>query len=96
MSSEPSKKLVLLEFYKDDCRQCQTMEPVLEKLMQRKTGMLEVVRVDADKNLSVAVLYGVRSVPAFILLKNGKVCWRQNGLLSLRELESLLQLYARD
>ena len=90
---EEKDRLILLEFYKDDCRQCQTMEPVLEKTKACFEEKLQIVPIDADRNLNVAVAYNVRSVPALILLRDGKICWRQGGLISGRDLERTIRQF---
>lgn len=86
-------QLILLDFYKEDCGQCQTMLPVLETLKQRLGNALEIVPVDVAENFGVAVAYKVRSVPALILLKNRAICWRQEGLLSGRDLEKIIRQF---
>lgn len=89
-ASDTNTQLVLLDFFKEDCRQCQTMEPVLERLKEKLKTLLQIVPVDADRNLQVAVAYGVRSVPAFILLRNGQEVWRQSGLIASKQLEQVI------
>lgn len=90
---EDKGSLILLEFYKEDCRQCQTMEPVLEKVKSCFDKRLQIVPVDADRNLNVAVAYEVRSVPALILLRDGKIRWRQSGLISGQDLEQVIRQF---
>lgn len=90
MNKPTTEKLVLLDFFQEDCRQCQTMTPVLTQVLQRLGGSLELVQVDTTKNLPVAVAYQVGSVPTLILLKDGIVCWRKAGLISRRELEQAI------
>ena len=89
-----SENPVLVDFYADWCGPCKTLAPIQKEVKGELGDRLRVVKVDVDRNQEVAGRYQVRGVPTMILFKNGKVLWRQSGVLSkpdlLRALEPLL------
>jgi len=55
--------------------------------------MVRIIKVDVDKNPKVAAEYQVKGVPTLILFKNGKVQWRQSGMLPKQQLLSVINQY---
>lgn len=86
-----SKVPVLIDFYADWCGPCITMEPLVEELESAYKDKLEVVRVDTDKNKALAVGFKVKTIPTFLLFKNGSQVWRKSGLVSKRELKEIIE-----
>jgi thioredoxin 1 len=62
----------------------------LKKQLGEKTTIL---KVDVDKNQQTATAYQVQGVPTFIIFKEGKIMWRQSGVISLEELKMQLQKF---
>ena len=54
---------------------------------------LKIVKIDVDKNQSLAGTYQVRGVPTMMLFKNGKQLWRQSGVLQKTELLQVVRSY---
>lgn len=81
---------VLVDFYADWCGPCQMMAPVLKEVAHELNGKLKVIKVDVDKNQPIAQRFGVRSIPTLILFQNGELKWRKAGVITKRELLSLL------
>lgn len=89
-----TRKLVLLEIYTDWCSTCRTMEPVITRLLEKVSGKVEFIRTNQDENPALAALFKVRSVPSYILMKNGKEIWKQSGLMTASELEEIISKHA--
>lgn len=85
-----SDKPVLVDFYADWCGPCQMMKPVLDELKKKLGDNVTILKVDVDKNAAASTEYKIMGVPTFILFKNGKVQWRQAGVLSLHQLEQVV------
>jgi thioredoxin 1 len=57
------------------------LAPVLKQLKEQVGDRLKIVKIDVDRNNSVAGKFQVRGVPTLILFKKGQAVWRQSGVL---------------
>ena len=64
---------VLVDFWAEWCGPCRMLGPVLDKVAASYGERLAVVKVDTDANQRVARQYGIRSIPAVKLFKDGQV-----------------------
>ncbi len=84
---------VLVDFFAEWCGPCKMMKPVLEDLKRKLGDKIVILKVDIDKNESMAAAFRIQSVPTLMLWKNGQIAWRQSGALPLHELEQILSAY---
>lgn len=82
---------VLVDFYATWCGPCQALSPVVSDIASNFKGQIKVIKVDVDKNQQAALKYGIRGVPTLILFQQGKVLWQKSGLMTRKELSSLIQ-----
>jgi thioredoxin 1 len=88
-----SDKPVLIDFFAEWCGPCKMMKPILEDVKQQVGEKASIIKVDVDRNPSVASSLNIRGVPTLIIYKNGKVLWRKSGVVSADELTLLLKQY---
>ncbi|WP_341220373.1 thioredoxin [Polaribacter atrinae] len=83
-------KAVLVDFFAEWCGPCKTMSPILKEVKDALGDAVSIVKIDVDKNQSLAAKYQVRGVPTLILYKSGKQVWRQSGVVSKNELITII------
>lgn len=76
-SGEP----MLVDFFATWCGPCKMLAPVIEELAADYEGKLHVLKVDTDENQSLAMNYGIMSIPTVILFQGGNEVDRVVGLL---------------
>jgi len=65
-------KVMLVDFWAGWCAPCKMMAPVLNEVADELSGNSHVGKVNIEQFQSLAQKYQVRSIPTFILFKNGK------------------------
>jgi thioredoxin 1 len=81
---------VLVDFSAVWCGPCKAMEPQLHALKAKMGGRLTIIQIDIDKSPEAARRYQVQGVPTLILFKEGKILWRQSGLMPAAQIEQYL------
>jgi thioredoxin 1 len=83
-------KPVLVDFFAEWCGPCKMMSPILKEVKSELGENVSIIKIDVDKNQSLAVQYQVKGVPTFLLFKNGKQVWRQSGMIQKQELITVI------
>lgn len=65
--------VVLVDFWADWCGPCKMLSPVIEEIAADYDGKISVGKVNVDDNTSLAERYGIMSIPAVFIFKNGEV-----------------------
>ncbi len=88
-----NSKLLLVDFSAAWCGPCQTLAPILDEVAKKVGSKAKIVKIDVDKNQSLAGKLNVRGVPTLILYKNGSQVWRQSGVVPANQLVKLIEQY---
>lgn len=72
---------VLVDFWATWCGPCRAIAPVIDEIANEYAGKIKVGKVDTDQNQQSALKYGIRSIPAVYLFKNGEVVEQVLGAL---------------
>lgn len=85
---------VMVDFFAEWCGPCKMMKPILEELKQRIGNQAVVIKVDVDRNPSVAMQYNIQGVPTLAIFKQGQMVWRRSGVMPAAELEKIIHQYS--
>lgn len=78
---------ILLDFSATWCGPCQQMHPIVKRL--EREG-LPIRQVDVDRNPGLAQRFNVTSIPAFVLVSNGREADRVVGQVSENRLRQMI------
>ena len=86
-----AENVVVVDFWAEWCQPCKMLSPVLDKVAQKFTGQLKVVKCNVDENQDVAMKYGVMSIPNLIFFKDGQVVNQAVGYMNESQLSSKVE-----
>lgn len=86
---------VLVDFWATWCGPCKTLGPMLEKLAAEYNGAFRLAKVDVDKNQELAAMFGIRSIPTVMLVKDGQLLDGFAGALPEGELREFLSRHVQ-
>jgi len=85
-----SGKPVLVDFCGDWCTPCRVVAPIVDQLAADYAERIGVYKVDVDASPDRASRFGVRSIPTFVIFKEGRPVDSLFGVVTLGQLDGLL------
>lgn len=85
-----SKKPVFIDFYADWCGPCKSFAPIVDNLKQEMGDQVRVIKIDVDKNPALSDKLNIKSIPAVMIYKEGKLEYQGKGMHTLDDLKSKL------
>jgi thioredoxin 1 len=64
---------VLVDFWAEWCGPCRAIGPILEDISNEYGDKLKIVKLNTDEESSIAIKYGVTSIPMLNVYVNGEV-----------------------
>ena len=82
---------VLVDFWADWCAPCHRVAPHVEQLAQTYGGQLTVGKVNIDEEPELARSYGIRSIPAMLIFRDGEVVEQIVGAVPFKQLSTSVE-----
>ncbi|MDP3312782.1 co-chaperone YbbN [Lutibacter sp.] len=84
---------VLIDFYADWDENSDVAHNILRDVAAALGDKAKVIKIDIDKNETLANALRIKGNPTFIIYKEGEMKWRQSGNQDANTLISLVQQY---
>ncbi|MCS6821882.1 MAG: thioredoxin [Microscillaceae bacterium] len=88
-----SEKPVLIDFSAEWCGPCKMLAPELEKLAKQVEGKARVLKIDIDKNPTLAQNLQISGVPTLMIFQKGELKWRQSGYMTAAQMQKVLDKF---
>ncbi|MBI9040120.1 co-chaperone YbbN [Lutibacter sp.] len=85
---------VLIDFYAEwEEENSEDLQDVLRDVAAALGDKAKVIKIDIDKNETLANALRIKGNPTFIIYKDGEMKWRQSGTQDANTLINLVQQY---
>ena len=85
------KGFVLIDFFAEWCMPCLVMAPVIDELSEKFRKKIKFGKVNVDDSQKLAQKFDIKSIPNFILFKDGKIVKQFFGSMSVEEFQEKLK-----
>ena len=87
---------VIVDFWAPWCGPCKSLTPILERATAATEGQVELVKLNIDENPGATQAFHVQSIPAVLVIKDGKVVHNFTGGQSDQYVQQLVQALLPD
>lgn len=81
-----SKIPVLIDFHATWCGPCKTLAPVLDQVKLNLGDSVKIIKIDIDKNRSLAEKLNISGVPTLMVYRDGKLISRKSGVIPFQDI----------
>ncbi|BBD58402.1 thioredoxin [Nostoc sp. HK-01] len=85
------EKILVVDFTATWCGPCRLISPLMEQLAEEYQGRAKVVKVDVDNNKPLFKQYGLRSIPAVLIFKDGDLVEKIVGVSPYEEFSGAVE-----
>lgn len=78
--SSIQSEVSLVDFWAPWCGPCQIQLPIVHELADEMNGQATIATVNVDEQGELASQFGIRSIPALLLFKDGKLIEKMVGI----------------
>ena len=81
---------VLVDFWATWCGPCKMLAPAIAEIAEEYAGRVKVGKVNVDDAPGLAARYGITSIPALLLFRNGEVARTSVGFVPKADIAAML------
>ena len=81
---------VLVDFWATWCGPCMMLGPVVAEIAEERKDVIRVGKVNVDEEPELAAKFGIMSIPAVLLFKNGEVVANSVGYISKEDMNAFV------
>jgi thioredoxin 1 len=74
-----SEKPIMVDFWAEWCGPCRAVSPILDAIATEHADKLSIVKLNVDDNPETALKYGITSIPAMYVFRDGEIAKRVIG-----------------
>ena len=84
------KGIVLVDFYADWCGPCMMLKQELASI-EKSNNDIKICKINTDEEAELAIKFGVMSIPAVYIYKDGEVVDNFIGFRPAKEIEEIIK-----
>lgn len=88
-----STQPVLVDFFATWCGPCRKQLPIVDDLAKEFSGKARIGKINVDEGPNKSAEYGISSIPALLVFKDGQVVERLTGLHTQGQLSGIINKY---